>query len=88
MGNNQHASGSIASSFSALFLGTILTTVVPSEANIISNGDFADGDLSPWVCRQANCDVGEGFLAITERSKEWYGLLNYFHSKHSPQLRI
>ena len=73
MGNNQHASGSIASSFTALFLGTILTTVVPSEANIISNGDFADGDLSPWVCSQANCDVGEGFLAITERSKEWSG---------------
>ena len=75
MGNNQLVFGSSTSSFSVLFLGTFLTTAVPSTANIISNGDFGSGDLAPWTCRQASCDVGGGFLEITERFKEWSGPL-------------
>jgi GH35 family endo-1,4-beta-xylanase len=55
--------------------GIILTTVAPSLPNIISNGDFETGELSPWTCRQAECDLHGGFLSITERKKEWSGII-------------
>ena len=58
-------------------IGIILTTAAPSTANIIANGDFETGSLAPWTCKQARCEVTEGFLAITERTKEWSGPLQF-----------
>ena len=52
-----------------------MTTVAPSLSNLVTNGDFDTGSLSPWTCRQANCEVEDNFLFITERKAAWSGPL-------------
>merc|ERR1712123_45139 len=39
--------------------GLLVTTLAPSLSNLVTNGDFDTGSLSPWTCRQANCEVEE-----------------------------
>ena len=45
----------------------------PVHANVVTNGDFETGQISPWSCSLAQCDVTENFLAVTQRTAKWSG---------------
>ena len=86
MENNQHASGPLASLFSALFLGTILTTVVPSKANIMETLEM---EIFPLGCAEKQIVMLEKVFWQSQKDpRNGLGLLNYFHLKDSPLLRI
>ena len=55
------------------FVGLVSSTVAPPVPNLISNGDFSTGSLSPWSCKQATCQVTDNALYITERTAVWSG---------------
>ena len=39
----------------------------------MQNGDFDNGEISPWSCKQVHCEVSQNFLSLTERSQQWAG---------------
>ena len=43
-------------------LTALLTGLV--KGNILGNGDFETGGLSPWTCVASQCHVTEGVLGI------------------------
>ena len=53
------------------FLVALLNNV--AIANIVQNGDFDNGEISPWSCKQVQCEVSQNFLSLTERSQQWAG---------------
>ena len=46
----------------------MLITLLPGlvKGNILGNGDFETGGLSPWTCVASQCHVTEGVLGITK----------------------
>ena len=44
-----------------------------SLSNIVQNGDFDSGDISPWSCNQVHCEVFQNYLTLTKRTETWAG---------------
>ena len=34
------------------------------DKNVVKNGDFESGDLTPWECRGSNCVITNGVLGF------------------------
>ena len=56
--------------FSSLLVALLNNVAI---ANIVQNGDFDNGEISPWSCKQVHCEVSNNFLSLTERSQQWAG---------------
>ena len=39
----------------------------------MQNGDFDNGEISPWSCKQVHCETSQKFLALTKRTQQWSG---------------
>ena len=44
-----------------------------SLANIVQNGDFNTGEISPWSCNQVHCEVFQNYLTLSKRTQNWAG---------------
>ena len=56
-----------------IVLTEILVLLLSVEANILENGHFDSGGLSPWHCNGCHCQINQKHLAVTERRANWAG---------------
>ena len=43
------------------------------NVNMIRNGDFENGEVTPWSCKQAQCDASKQYLSVSKIAKNWAG---------------
>ena len=41
--------------------------------NMIRNGNFENGEVTPWACKQAQCDASQQYLFVSKIAKNWAG---------------
>ena len=56
-----------------IFLVDLGFIVSPAQANIIQNGDFDNGEISPWSCKKSTCTNTKEFLKVRKRTEVYSG---------------
>ena len=54
--------GFSSSTMLSLKIFSVVCFLSQVKGNILGNGDFESGNLSPWTCRSCHCHVTEGVL--------------------------